>query len=99
MKKLVPYFVLLVAVIAVASTLLPSGRRSDFDVATVGRLPVLVNGRLKPLDTVARTSLLVLQGRQRVVTPDGHALAPIEWLLDVLYAPAVADGYRHFLVD
>ncbi len=99
MKKLLPYLVLLAAVMAVASTLLPSRQRSDFDVATVGRLPVLVNGRLKPLDTVARTSLLVLQGRQRVVTPDGRALVPMEWLLDVLYAPAAADGYRHFLVE
>ena len=99
MKKLIPYFVTLVAVIAVASTLLPGGRRSDLDVAAVGRLPVLVDGRLKPLDTVARTSLLVLQGRQRVVTADGRILVPMEWLLDVLFAPGQADSYRHFLVE
>ena len=43
-----------------------------------------MNGRTKPLDTVARTSLLVLQGRQRVAAPDGRTLTPVEWLLDML---------------
>ena len=99
MKKFVPHLVLCVAAIAVASTLLPARQKSEFDLATFGRLPVLVNGRLKPFDTVARTSLLVLQGRQRVVAPDGRTLTPIEWLLDVLYVPGRADNYRHFLVD
>jgi ABC-type transport system involved in cytochrome c biogenesis permease subunit len=99
MKKFIPHLVLLVALIGVAITLAPSGRKSDFDLATFGRLPVLVNGRLKPFDTVARTSLLVLQGRQRIVAPDGRALTAIEWLLDVLYVPGRADTYQHFLVE
>ncbi len=29
-----------------------------------GRLPVLLNGRIKPLDTVARNSLLIIHGKQ-----------------------------------
>ncbi|MDO8540176.1 MAG: cytochrome c biogenesis protein CcsA [Opitutaceae bacterium] len=99
MKKFIPHLVLLVAAITVASTLLPTRRKTDFDLATFGRLPVLVNGRLKPFDTVARTSLLVLQGRQRIVTPDGRTLTPIEWLLDVLYVPGRADIYGHFLIE
>lgn len=99
MKKYLPLSVLLLVVVGVAATLLPPRAKSDFDVASFGRLPVLLNGRLKPFDTVARTSLLTLQGRQRVATPEGHALQPIEWLLDVLYAPATADTYRHFLVE
>jgi len=99
MKKFIPHLVLLVALFGVAMTLAPSGRKSDFDLAAFGRLPVLVNGRLKPFDTVARTSLLVLQGRQRIVAPDGRALTPVEWLLDVLYVPGRADTYRHFLVE
>ena len=94
MKNYLPLSVVLIAVIGVASTLLPPRAKSDFDVGSFGRLPVLLNGRLKPFDTVARTSLLMLQGRQRVATPEGRALQPIEWLLDVFYAPAAADTYR-----
>ncbi len=99
MKKFLRFSVLLIAVIGVIITLLPPRAKSDFDVASFGRLPVLLNGRLKPFDTVARTSLLMLQGRQRVASPEGRSLQPIEWLLDVLYAPAAADTYRHFLVE
>lgn len=99
MKSITPLVVLTIAILLVASTLLPSRSKADFDTATFGRLPVLVDGRLKPLDTVARTSLLVLQGRQRVVTSEGQSLTPTEWLLDVLFAPEKADTYRHFLVE
>jgi len=48
------------------------------------------------MDTVARTSLLQLQGRQRVATPEGETLAPIEWLLEVQFRPEKADALRTF---
>ncbi len=99
MKRLLPFIVLLLGALYVASTLLPPRADTGFDLRGFARLPVLVDGRIKPLDTVARTSLLVLQGRQRFVAPDGRTLQPAEWLLDVLFNPAVADDYRHFLVE
>lgn len=86
--------VALVAVIAL--TLRPARNPGEYDINGFGRLPTLVNGRLKPLDTVARTSLLMMQGRQRVVTPEGRSLQPIEWLLDMLFRPAEADRCQTF---
>ena len=82
----------------VLASLFPSAPKSEHDLKAFGRLPTLVNGRTKPLDTVARTSLLVLQGRQRVTAPGGRTLSPVEWLLDMLYKPAVADAYPVFEV-
>lgn len=96
MKKFFPLAVLFLAVAGVAWTLLPPRQRGAFDLAAFGRLPVLVNGRVKPLDTVARTTLLTTQGRQRVKTPNGTALTPEAWLLDVLYKPSLADAYQTF---
>jgi ABC-type transport system involved in cytochrome c biogenesis permease subunit len=87
-----------IAVLAVACTLRAPKNTGDFDTVASGRLPVLVNGRVKPLDTVARTSLLMLQGRQRVAAGNGARISPIEWLLDVLYRPHVADHYQVFEV-
>ena len=59
MKKLIPILVLLLAVGYVASKSLRAPKNpSAFDVVGFSRLPVLVNGRLKPLDTHARSSLL-----------------------------------------
>jgi ABC-type transport system involved in cytochrome c biogenesis permease subunit len=41
----------------------------------------------------------MLQGRQRIEVSDKSVVTPEEWLLDVLYRPAVADAYRIFRVD
>lgn len=94
--RLVPILVLLFSILAVLATLRPPSSTVAFDTVTFGRLPTLVNGRLKPLDTVARTTLLVTQGRQHVATPDGLVLTPAEWLLDVLYRPTLANTYPTF---
>ena len=99
MKKLLPFLVLLLGVVYLGSTLAPPANQTEFDLSGFARLPVLVDGRIKPLDTVARTSLLVLQGRQRFVAPNGVSLQPVEWLLDVFFNPAVADDYQHFLIE
>jgi cytochrome c-type biogenesis protein CcsB len=99
MKRFLPFLILLLGAVYLGSTLLPPRSHSEFNLRSFARLPVLVNGRIKPLDTVARTSLLVMQGRQRFTAPGGQALQPVEWLLDVLFNPAIADDYRHFLIQ
>jgi ABC-type transport system involved in cytochrome c biogenesis permease subunit len=91
--------VFLLSLAWVCSTPYPPGSPSSFNLAGFGRLPVLADGRLKPLDTIARTSLLMLQGRQRVELEGGRSLDPEEWLLDVLFRPDEADGYRIFRID
>lgn len=95
MKRDFAFFAALAALVAVAFTLRTPQPAGAFDLAGFGRLPVLVNGRVKPMDTIARTSLLMMQGRQRVVV-EGRTLAPTAWLLDVLFRAAEADHYRVF---
>jgi ABC-type transport system involved in cytochrome c biogenesis permease subunit len=99
MKKFLPLTVLLLALAGVVASLFPPRPDSAFDLEGFGRLPVLADGRLKPIDTVARTSLLELQGKQDFTAPDGRILTPIEWLLDVVYRADVADKYQHFRID
>ncbi len=96
MKSIFPALAALATLVAVAVSLRPAHNPGDYDVVGFGRLPTLVNGRLKPLDTVARTTLLVTQARQRVTLPDGSAISPDEWLLDVLFRPALANSYQTF---
>ncbi len=98
MKSRLPLFAVLGAAALVAYSLRAPRFASEFDLGAFSRLPTLVNGRVKPLDTVARTSLLVLQGRQRVVAPDGRTISPTEWLLDMFHRPAQADHYQVFEV-
>jgi ABC-type transport system involved in cytochrome c biogenesis permease subunit len=74
----------------------------DYDLVGFSRLPILANGRIKPLDTVARSTLLQLQSRQRVSTPENSVELvqnPTEWLLDVFFRPEKADAYPTFTID
>src|SRR5438552_11705517 len=49
-----------------------------------GRLPVVHDGRVKPFDTLARNSLMIISGRQYVVDNNGNEQPAIQWLLDVM---------------
>ena len=107
MKKLVTIALLLLGLAIVAKSLLPARNAGAMDVVGFSRLPVLVNGRVKPLDTVARSSLLVICGAtyndssksSLILTPDKRELNPNEWLLDVLFRPAQADTYQVIAID
>ncbi len=99
MKKFFPVFILLLGLVYVASTLRPPERPvGEPDYVAFGRLPVLVGGRIKPLDTVARTTLLQFQGRQTVRLADGAKLAPSRWIADVLLDDHKANSYQVFEV-
>lgn len=97
MKKILPLLVLLLGIAYVASTLRPpAAPAGEPDHVAFGRLPVLVGGRIKPLDTVARATLLQFQGRQTVRLADGTRLAPSRWLADVLLDDRKANAYPVF---
>jgi hypothetical protein len=99
MKKFAFTLILIIAALIVASGFKPATNTSDFDVASFSELPVQVGGRIKPLDSVARNTLLVLAARQKVVTPEGVTLSPIEWFMDLTMRPEVADTYRVFKIE
>ncbi|ATC62866.1 cytochrome C biogenesis protein [Nibricoccus aquaticus] len=102
MKKLIPILVLVLGALYLASGFRSPKNPTDFDVTGFGKLPVLLNGRIKPVDTVARTTLLTLQGRQRVNNPERsepYVSSPTAWLLDVVYRPELADTYTTFKID
>src|SRR5215469_9281605 len=79
------------------SPLFQHDRRNGFEMEKFGRLPVLLNGRIKPLDTVARNSLLIIHGNQTVQTEQG-TLTPIDWLAEVLMKQDEADLRKIFVI-
>ena len=96
MKRYLPAIVIALFSVWIVSTFLPSHSKSEYDLDGFGRLPVLMNGRVKPIDSVARNALLVLQGRQRVKDVAGQTLHPIEWMLDLMTSPEKADKIQVF---
>lgn len=98
MKKWLPW--LLVAVFAgwIISTLRPKTEK-EFQTREFGKLPVLLNGRIQPMDSVARNSLLQLRTKQTVPLEEGGKLTAIEWLLETMMKPEVADDRKVFRID
>ena len=100
MKRFLPWIIFGVMIVWIAASWIPPKRAAaDVDLAKFGKLPVQVGGRVKPLDTVARNSLLIIHGKQELVLNDGPTLSAIEWLRDVLFNAPVADQYQVFVVQ
>jgi ABC-type transport system involved in cytochrome c biogenesis permease subunit len=100
MKKFLPRILLIVVALWIGGNWMPPRvANNDLDLTKFGKLPVLVGGRVKPLDTVARNSLLIIHGKQELRLDDGRRLSAIQWLTDVLFNAPVADQYPVFLVQ
>jgi ABC-type transport system involved in cytochrome c biogenesis permease subunit len=79
------------AVVAVAAVFLgltataPPEDQSQFHLQEFASLPVVDGGRAKPVDTFARTQLMLLtDGRQEFKDEKGKTHTAVEWLLDVM---------------
>ena len=76
MKRFLPWIIVGVAAVCIAANWLPPSTAKDaFDFSGFGKIPVLVGGRMKPLDTVARNSLLIIHGKQELRLEDGRRLS------------------------
>ena len=71
---------------------------SGFDLDSFGKLPVQHQGRLKPLDSVARSSLLFLRENQSQ-THKGRSLSPIEWLATLTMNVEEGDTLKMIRID
>jgi ABC-type transport system involved in cytochrome c biogenesis permease subunit len=99
MTRRMPFFIVVIAALCAVSGVFTRPPGESDAVAAFGRLPVLSEGRFKPLDSLARSTLLVIQGKQAVIAADRAEVTPDQWLLDVFFVPAKADAYQVFVVD
>ena len=100
MKRFLPWIILPVAAALIFPNWVPpKTAANDFDFSGFGKIPVLLGGRVKPLDTVARNSLLIIHGKQELRLESGRRLGAMQWLTDVLFNAPVADQYPVFVVQ
>jgi ABC-type transport system involved in cytochrome c biogenesis permease subunit len=100
MKRFFPALIFVAALLWVASSWLPQKTASsDMDLASFGKIPVLVGGRIKPLDTVSRNSLLIIHGKETVRSADEKSINGMRWLADVFFHAHVADEYPVFVIQ
>jgi len=101
MKKWIP----LILVVMMAGWVLSGLRQppeSGFNSRAFGKLPVLLNGRFQPFDSVARNSLLQIRTRQTVLAEENgksQAMSAMDWLLEVMMKPKSADDRKIFRID
>src|SRR6202048_1409358 len=97
MKKSIPWLISLVLVIWVISKMIPHEQASGLDIDGLIRLPVLVGGRVMPMDTLARMSLSMMN-HHGTFSVDGKVEPASRWLLDVFMMPRRADAAKVFEV-
>lgn len=96
-RPIVLWSLVAATLVYVIAPLFQHDNHGGFEMQKFGRLPVLLNGRIKPLDTVARNSLLIIHGKQTLASEQG-SLTPIDWLAEVMMKPDAADLRKIFVL-
>ncbi len=99
MKKIIYSIVALLVILIFGRYLRTESSDSGYNLSEFAELPVQVGGRIKPLDSVARNTLLILASRQKIETLEGETLTPIEWFLDLTMRPERADSHPTFKIE
>ncbi len=104
--KYLPWVCLAVFVLEIVMVMKPKAD-GVLRTAEFGRLPALLNGRVQPLDSVARNSLLQIRSTGDLpleLLPSWQfwrhpkKLRSTEWLLEVSFKPELADTRHIFLI-
>lgn len=104
--KIIPWFFLALFAVEIVSILVPRPDK-DFHIQQFGRLPVLLNGRIQPLDSVGRNALLQIRNTASVPLEEKKSyefwkhpkkLKAAEWVMEVMMNPALADTRPIFLI-
>ena len=104
--KLIPWFFVALFGAEIVAVMMPK-QEGEYHVREFGRLPVLLNGRIQPFDSVARNSLLQIRSTGDVpleVVPSWQfwhhpkKLKSTERLLEVMFTPELADTRTVFLI-
>jgi hypothetical protein len=98
LQKSLAWLLPVVCLIYLASNVFRATRSSEgFDFQGFGTLPVVSNGRVQPLDSLARNTLLAIHGKQSVPGDDAPA-SPSAWLAELAFTPTLADTRKIFLI-
>ena len=98
LQKSLAWLLPVVCLIYLASNVFRATRSSEgLDFQGFGTLPVVSNGRVQPLDSLARNTLLAIHGKQSVPGDDAPA-SPSAWLAELAFTPTLADTRKIFLI-
>ena len=105
MKKWIPLILTALFGLWFASKLSPPAEK-EWALNDFGRLPVKLNGRLQPIDTLARNTLLQIRKKQTLniepwkgIFEKPRIYSASEWALELMVKPEVGDTRPVFRID
>ncbi|HEX3357483.1 MAG TPA: cytochrome c biogenesis protein CcsA, partial [Tepidisphaeraceae bacterium] len=76
----------------------PRSSNNTFDLSSFGRLPISYEGRVMPLDSLARNNLRIISGKEELQV-DNQTQPATWWLINVMAKPEQAVDYPVILID
>jgi ABC-type transport system involved in cytochrome c biogenesis permease subunit len=104
-SRFFPWMVVALATLILLVKALPQSEPSDqMQLSEFAKIPVVDGGRVKPMASVARETLLIISNRQDYTDAKGEAQPAIKWLLDTMLANQIfhreqAQTYEVFRID
>lgn len=99
-ERFVPAALVGAAALLFVLRLFPPGPTvEDHDFDQFSRIPVVDGGRVKPMDTFARTTLMQLSERQTYVDDHGRTQPAVRFILELLSSSPNADFRRVFRIE
>src|SRR5439155_14638372 len=103
---ILPWVAAALAAAGILSTM-RSKPETGFHAREFGKLPVLLNGRIQPLESVAANSLLQLRKKRNVLLEADNLkwwqhppeMTASQWLVEVLMKPETANERKIFRID
>ncbi len=102
----------LAATYVVSAARPPKADIDEFNLYEFGKLPIVAEGRAKPIDTLARSTLLAISGKQTFAVglpaepgadpkaePKRKTEPAVQWLLDLIARPDQAFKHKVFRID
>jgi ABC-type transport system involved in cytochrome c biogenesis permease subunit len=105
-SRYVPWFVVAAAALYFLMVMMPpADRAGEIAYEEFAKIPVVDGGRIKPIDTLARNTLMVISSRQTFGEKGEPGRPAIQWLLDVmtseprLFKEGRAENYKVFRIE
>ncbi|HCR31471.1 MAG TPA: cytochrome C biogenesis protein, partial [Opitutae bacterium] len=91
MKQKLPWIISVsILLLYFASNYMKQTPRTEIDYEAFGNTPVHLNGRIQPLDSVARNALLGMRYKRTFRDENGKKTPAIVWLTELMMRPDLA---------
>lgn len=98
MSKILNTLLIILAVALTGNAIFKKSYEDTYDIKSFATIPAQNDGRIKPLDTIARNTLLILSGKESVRIENGK-ISPSQWLIEVLLTPQEAHQLKVFKIN